>query len=88
MNLEIHEIVSDMKRRCKENPIAESDKQTYLMVQSSILSVLLAEESEAQNKTIMHLTEKTVNLTKSINFLTGVMVAVGIIQIAVAFIKS
>ena len=88
MNQEIFEIIDDMKGRCKANASAESDKQTYLMVQSSRLSVLLAEEAEAQNQIVAEQTKETVRLTRSINILTWVMVAVGIIQIAVAVIKS
>jgi hypothetical protein len=88
MNPEIFSIVEDMRRRCKENPIAESDKQTYLMVQSSRLSVLLAEAAETQNQIVAEQTKETVRLTGSIHILTWVMVAVWIIQIAVAVIKS
>lgn len=58
MDPEINTIVQDMKKHCKEDPIANSEKQTYLMVQSSRLSVLLAEEAETQNKKVAKQTKK------------------------------
>ena len=87
MNQEISDIIDDMKGRCKANAIAESDKQTYLMVQSSRLSVLLAEEDEIRGKEVSTQTEKIIKLTQSIHFLTVVMVIVGIIQLYVAIFK-
>ena len=87
MNQEIYDIIDDMKGRCKANAIAESDKQTYLMVQSSRLSVLLAEEDEIRGKEVSNQTEKIIKLTKSIHFLTLVMVIVGIIQLYIAIFK-
>ena len=87
MNQEIYDIIDDMKGRCKANAIAESDKQTYLMVQSSRLSVLLAEEDAIRGKEVSNQTEKIIKLTKSIHFLTLVMVIVGIIQLYIAIFK-
>lgn len=88
MNREIKLIVEDMKKHCKETPIANSDKQTYLMVQSSRLSVLLAEETEAQNKEVSKQTEKIIKLTKAIYVLTFTLLGVAIIQVIVALTRS
>ena len=87
MNQEIYDIIDDLKGRCKANAIAESDKQTYLMVQSSRLSILLAEEDEIRGQGVSNQTDKIIKLTKSIYFLTVVMVLVGIIQLYVAVFK-
>lgn len=76
MNPEIHSIVKDMKKHCQKDPIAETDRQTYLMVQSSRLSVLLAEEAEKSTKKIVY-------LTWALFGLTAVLLVVSIVQIVI-----
>lgn len=73
MNPEIHSIVEDMKKRCPKNPIANSDIQTYLSVQSSSLLVLLAEEAEKSAKKTEKLTGRILFLTWVIAILTAVL---------------
>ena len=67
MNPEIKSIIKDMKERSPKNPIASSDKQNYLLIRSSELLVLLAEEAEKS-------TEKIGKLTWAIVFLTAFLV--------------
>ena len=71
MNQEIQDIIIDMQGRCKTDAIAESDKQTYLMVQSSRLSVLLAKETEIHNKEVSKQTEKIMGLLQFSWWRTG-----------------
>ena len=87
MNSEIHLIVENMKRGKKESTNS-SDILVYQLGQMANLLSLLAIEAEAQNKTIADQTKETIRLTRAIYILTGVMVAIGIIQIALAVIIS
>lgn len=86
MNPEIYTIIKDMRNRfpVEKCTMGDSERQIYLSIRSSQLSVLLAEEEEAQNKVILHNAEETVRLTRAIYILTGVMLFIGVIQIIVA----
>lgn len=68
MNPEIKTILEDMRKHIPRNPIATSDKHTYLSIQESALLVLLAEENE---KSAKELGRHTI----VIKFLTWVIVA-------------
>ena len=81
MNPEIQSIVDDMQKRCPKNPLANSDVQTYLLVQASRLHVLIAKESEIQSRKISKLTKTMVWLTVAIVILTLALLFVGIVQI-------
>ncbi len=81
MNPEIYAIIEDMKKRSPKNPIANSEIQTYLSVQSSSLLVLLAEEAEKQN-------QKISAFTKVLVWFTGSLIFIGLIQIYMMVIKS
>jgi len=73
MNPEIYTIIDDMKKRCPQNPTANSDIQTYLSVQNSRLLVLLAEETEKSAKKTEKLTGRILFLTLVIAILTAVL---------------
>lgn len=87
MSPEIHDIVEAMERRLPKNAIADCDINKELSIQSAKLSVLLAEEAEAQNKIITKHAEETVRLTRAIRVLTWVMLFIGVIQITVAVFR-
>lgn len=87
MNPEIHDIVATMERRLPKNAIADCDINKELSIQSAKLSVLLAEETEAQNKVITKHAEETVRLTRAIRVLTLVMLIIGAVQVAVVVFR-
>jgi hypothetical protein len=64
MNPEIKLIVEDMKKQCKEQRIADPDKQMYQMYQMAHLLSLLAQESEK----FVTKTEKGVRLILRLKF--------------------
>lgn len=74
MHPEIYSILDDMKIRRPKNPIANSDIQTYLQVQSSNILVLLAEENEKSAKKLEKLTKTLTVLTWFIAILTAFLV--------------
>ena len=80
MHPEIYTIIEDMKKRSPKNPIANSDKQTYLSVQSSRLLVLLAEEAAKS-------TEKNEKLTRRILFLTWVITVLTAVLLFTVFFE-
>ncbi len=88
MNPEIHSIVNDMKKRCPKNPMASSDIQNYLSVQTSNLLVLLAEETEIQNNKTAKQTEKVISLTKAIHWLTRALLFIGVVQITMMIVNA
>jgi hypothetical protein len=88
MNPEIHSIVEDMKKRSKKEPIAESEIHTYLSIQMAHLLVLLAEESEKQSNKISEQTEKLIQYTRTIRYLTWALFFLGFIQIFMFIFKS
>jgi hypothetical protein len=87
MNQEIKKILESMELHTSKNLIADSNIQKHLSIQSSRLSVLLAEEAAIQNEIITKHAEKTVRLTRAIHILTWVMIFVGVAQIFVAVYK-
>ena len=88
MNPKIRSIAEDMKNRSPKNPIATSDIQTYLSVQSSELLVLLAEEAEIQNSKTTEQTEKVIRFTKAIHGLTWALLFIGVVQITMMVVNS
>ena len=87
MNPEIQKVLESMELHYPENLIADSNIQKHLSIQSSRLSVLLAEEAAIQNEVITKHAEKTVRLTRAIHILTWAMIFVGVAQIFVAVYK-
>ena len=87
MNPEIPSVVENMRRGKKES-IASSDILIYQLSQMAHLLSLLAEEAENQNKKISGQTEKLIQYTRTIRYLTWALFFLGFIQIFMFIFKS
>ena len=87
MNQEINSIVEDMKKHSPKTPIATSDIHTYQSVQMARLLALLAEEAERQNQKVVEYSERVVCFTKVLLWFTGLLIFIGLVQIAMILLK-
>lgn len=87
MNPKIHSTVENMQRGKKESG-ATSDILVYQLGQMAHLLSLLAEEAEKQSTNLSKQTEKLIQYTRTIQYLTWTLLFLGFIQIFMFIFKS
>jgi hypothetical protein len=87
MNPEISFIIEDIKKNCKEQRIADTDKQMYQTYQMAYLLSLLSKEAETQSEKISKQTDALIKFTKEIVWFTVALLIFGAFQIVLMIFK-